>query len=255
MKKILVLALTVLTLCALTVSASAYGVRVPILLYHNIAESYDPGGSLLHITPQRFQEHMQALKDAGYTTISFQEYYEYLHDQRALPLKSIIVSFDDGYYSNYQFAYPVLKGLGMKGTIFIVTSTVGQTPGVYPHFTWEQAKEMSDSGVIEIGTHTHNHDSLSEMSLAQIRKEIRLSKYLIEKNLGKSCDFIAYPFGFWQEEVYTTAMEAGFKLQCKVGDVGHNTKANPNEPLKRLTVDGQTTPDGLLEQINLNLAQ
>lgn len=252
MKKITAL---VLVLILLTTQSFAYGVKVPVILYHNIAEEYNPDEALLHITPQRFREHMEALVENGFTPISMKEYYDYVNGQGQIPYNSILVTFDDGYISNYEYAYPIMKEMGLKGTIFIVTSTVGQSPGAYPHFTWAQAKEMSDSGVMEIGSHTHTHGALSMLDLAVVRKEIRYSKYLIEKNLGKPCDYIAFPYGFWHEDVFITAHYAGYKLQCMVGEQGYNEKTDEvARPLKRLTISGLLTGDQLVELINQNLS-
>lgn len=236
-------------------SCFAYGVKVPVILYHNLAYEYDENDALLHITPERFFEHMQALKNAGYKTLSLNEYYKYLNGETDIPDNSVIVTFDDGYLSNYEYAYPILKELGMKAAIFVVTGTVGKTPGEYPHFNWKQAREMSDSGVIEIGTHTHSHDALTDLSTAQIRKEIRYSKYLVEKNMDMPCDYIAFPYGFWHDEVFGTAVDAGFKLQCMVGEEGYNEKSDGTvRPLKRITVSGNLTGEDLLNLLKENLS-
>ena len=232
----------------------AYGVKVPVILYHNIAEEYDEGDALLNITPERFREHMEALKSAGFKTLSLSEYYEYINGKINIPYYSVIVTFDDGYLSNYQYAYPILKQLKQKAAIFVVTSTVGKKPGTYPHFTWEQAREMSDSGVIEIGTHTHSHDALTDLTTAQIRKEIRYSKYLAEKNMDRPCDYIAFPYGFWHDEVFETAVGAGYKLQCMVGEEGYNERSDGTQrPLRRITISGNLTGEGLLKLLKDNL--
>ena len=67
-----------------------------------------------------------------------------------LPDKPILITFDDGYASNYMYAYPILKKLGMQATIFVITDRRGKTLSVNPHFSWNQAREMQDSGVIDI---------------------------------------------------------------------------------------------------------
>lgn len=97
-------------------------------------------------------------------------------------------------------AFPILKELEIPATIFVVTDTVGATKESgkvnYSHFTWEQAKEMQDSGLIDIESHTNDHVKLGELDKDTLNYELRKSKYLIEKNLGKTCDMIAYPLRF-----------------------------------------------------------
>ena len=99
-------------------------IKVPIILYHNITK--DPaleGNPLLNITPENFQIHMQTLKDNGWNTISFEDYYNYVKNNTPLPTNPIIITFDDGYLSNYTYAFPILKNLQMKATIFTIILT------------------------------------------------------------------------------------------------------------------------------------
>lgn len=129
--------LFILSLCLALAFSNVFAVSdtdVPILLYHNIAENYNAEDNLLHITPERFKEHMQALNNAGYTSISYKDYQNYVKGLGEIPEKSIIVAFDDGYLSNYTYAFPILKEFGMKAAIFIVTGSVDNDKTVYPHF-------------------------------------------------------------------------------------------------------------------------
>ncbi len=240
-------------------SASAYpdtsNVRVPVILYHNIMDpdhngSYDP---LLNISPGLFESHMQAIKNDGYTTIGFAEYYNWLQNGVPLPPKPIIITFDDGYYSNYQYAYPVLKKLNMKATIFIIADRRGRALSENPHFSWNQAREMLDSGVIDIQSHTYSHRVLSTLSDSEIAYEMSASKKLIESNLGRKCNVVAYPQGAMNDTVIAGARKAGYKLGCKVGDSGTNSLADDPYAIKRITVNGNQTGARLLEVIEENM--
>ncbi|MDD4688126.1 MAG: polysaccharide deacetylase family protein [Eubacteriales bacterium] len=228
-------------------------VTVPIILYHAIEENYPDEISNLAITSKLFEEHMQALLKHGYTTISFQEYMDFKFNNAKLPEKPIIIAFDDGYLSNYTKAYPILLKYRMKATIFIVASTVGkQYPEVnYAHFTWDQARTMINSGLIEIGSHTYYHNDVSQYSSEKANLDLRLSKYLIDTNLGFNCKLLAFPYGLFTEENQQQALEAGYTLSCKVGDVGVNTKDTPITELKRLTIFGTYTSENVINYINV----
>ncbi|MCK9479369.1 MAG: polysaccharide deacetylase family protein [Firmicutes bacterium] len=229
-------------------------VKVPVLLYHNIMEKTDGENPLVTITPRVFREHMTALKNAGFEAITFDDFYNYAYNEAALPKKPIIISFDDGYESNYRYTYPILQELGIKATIFIVTETVGAIDGVnYPHFTWDEAKEMTESGLIDIQSHSHSHQDISLLSESEAVREIRLSKYLIETNLDKKCEVFAYPFGSVTDFAAQAVSEAGYKMQCRVGDSGYNIKNAVSQPLRRITVWGSWSADTLLDLINQNL--
>lgn len=228
---------------------------VPILMYHNINDQYDPANASVEMSQEDFREQMETLKEAGYTTITFEEYLDYDNGLAELPDKPIMINFDDGYLNNYTRAYPILKELGMKATIFVITGRMGMSGGVtYPHFTWEQAKIMEDSGVIDIESHTNFHNNLKDVSLETAIQELRKSKYLIQKNLGKDATVLAYPYGDFTEEVKQAAIDAGYlaAVKVKLGNPGVNRKGQDVYELKRLTVYGGMTGEQLLELIQEN---
>ncbi len=225
--------------------------KVPILLYHHITtEEFSGGNEISLISPRDFRLHMTAIK-VNFTPISLRQYYEYVLDETGevtIPDNPIIVTFDDGYLSNYEIAFPILKELEIPATIFVVTDTVGEIGGEgkvnYSHFTWEQAREMEESGLIEIQSHTANHTELATLPVNQMVVELRKSKYEIEKNLGHECDMIAFPYGSYNEAVETASQAAGYKLQARVDDKSSEEAFQVNLPsegvnsLVRMTVSG-----------------
>ncbi|MBQ9737346.1 MAG: polysaccharide deacetylase family protein [Clostridia bacterium] len=236
-------------------------VIIPVLMYHNLAEEYPKGSEGANITPELFEEHMQGILDKGYTPIFVADYYDSVQNGTPLPQNPIIVTFDDGYLSNYEIAFPILKRLNIPATIFIVTSTVGAKAedGMVStsHFTWEQAKEMQESGIIDIHSHSHTHKNMTQISPAQLQEELRLSKYLIEKNLGKSCFVFSYPFGGYNETTSRLANFAGYSMQILVnyaesGEdyLANNTKSGI-EHFTRLTISGDMTVKDLFDIIDL----
>ncbi|MCF6410089.1 polysaccharide deacetylase family protein [Pseudalkalibacillus salsuginis] len=132
--------------------------EIPILMYHHFTES-----ETTTVSVERFKEQMLAIKNAGYNTITDDQLYRFLYYKKPLPEKLIMITMDDSYESNYIHAYPILKELGMKATIYIVVSDQEKTPGTIPHLTWEQTEEMYKSGVMDIQSHTfdsHRFNSL-----------------------------------------------------------------------------------------------
>lgn len=241
-------------------------VKVPILLYHHIAEDFSESRAISIISPRDFRLHMTAIK-TQYTPISLREYVEFVNcrdGSKTLPRNPIIITFDDGYLSNYEVAYPILKELNIPATIFIVTDTVGETAGdgkvEFSHFTWEQAREMQSSGLIEIQSHTNDHVKLGELGNDTVNYELRKSKYLIEKNLGTTCDMIAYPYGSYSAAAIEASDKAGYDVQCLVGDDATDIDYEVNLPrdgvknLTRITVSGLMGNVNVLELIRQALA-
>src|SRR5690606_30612784 len=134
------------------VSNSTGSIEIPVLMYHILL----PGrNDSISVDPARFKEQMLALASAGYNTITEAELLDYLEQKAALPEKPILITFDDGYLSNYTEAFPILKELNMKASIYVVASRIfedsGSIAGEYPKISWKQAREMK--GTISIQSH------------------------------------------------------------------------------------------------------
>lgn len=232
-------------------------VKVPILLYHHISDDFDSSNAISIISPRDFRLHMTAIK-TQYTPISLRDYVDFVKcrdGSKTIPTNPIIITFDDGYSSNYEVAFPILKELEIPATIFVVTDTVGATKESgkvnYSHFTWEQAKEMQDSGLIDIESHTNDHLKLGELDKDTLNYELRKSKYLIEKNLGKTCDMIAYPYGSYSDIAIDASHKAGFIAQCLVGDDATDIDYEVNIPRDGVENMTRITVSGLMGNVNV----
>ena len=253
MKKVIAIALLICLLFSINVSAEE--IIIPSLMYHNINNNYSHNRGSVEISAERFDEHMKVLKDNGYTAIFFNEYLECLQGKKEFPKKPILITFDDGYLSNYTIGFPILKKHGMKATIFIVTGRMGLQGAVtYPHFTWEQALEMEKSGTIDIQSHTQYHSHLAEISSSSLTLELRKSKYIIEKMLNKKVNILAYPYGEWNDNVILSAKNAGYDA-CVLADPvdpGVNRIGDNPYLIKRITVYGHMSGKVLLDEIKKN---
>jgi len=144
-------------------TADSYTCEVPILLYHHLT---DRPKTRADISPATFRSHMEALCTAGYTAVTAADMIAYVEEGKPLPPRPVWITFDDGYTSNYALAYPILRELGLKATVFAIGSSLGKTTykstayPITPHFSQAQAEEMMASGVIEVQSHTwdmHQH--------------------------------------------------------------------------------------------------
>lgn len=191
------------------------GTKILVLNYHKV----DNMDISLSVLPKDFDRQMKYLKDNNFHTITPQEMYAALTEGAELPENPVVITFDDGYYDNYKYAYPILKKYGFKGTIFVVTSFLDR--GQQGYITWGQAQEMESSGVINIESHTVTHSSMTEQTDEQLRYEMAESKRDIEQRLGKTVDFIAYPTGTFNLHIASLVKEAGYKgaFTIKYGNV------------------------------------
>lgn len=136
-------------------------VNVPILLYHHF--SADPTEDTAVVSQDTFRHHMQLIKENGYEAITFEDLIGFTEGNKQLPEKPVIITFDDGYQSNYEYAFPVLKEENMKGTIFVIGVSIGDKEfykdtehKLTPHFGREEIDIMKASGLISIESHTYD---------------------------------------------------------------------------------------------------
>ncbi len=252
MKKFLICFCVFLYLLSQTVCAETV---VPILMYHNINETYLPENANVEMTPAEFKEQMEALLNAGYTPITLYDYVDWVNGMETLPEKPVIITFDDGYLNNYTHAFPIIKALNIPITIFIITDRMGMSDGVaYPHFTWEQAKEMLDSGLVDIESHTNMHSDLLLADEKTAINELRMSKYLIQKHLGRTANFLAYPYGNFTDAVKLQAQKAGYMacVKIKPQTQGVNKIDNDLYELKRITAFGGMSGEDFINYIEEN---
>ena len=190
----------------------------PALLYHKISKPRRDSRIRGAFTPpRRFRRQLTYLKDQGFNFYTASELIHHFQTQGKFPQQSVALTFDDGWRDNYTNAFPVLKELGIKATIFIIPSCVGQMstaattlPGDrgYLHLSREEILEMSDAG-IEFGSHTMNHAQLNQISAPEVKTEIETAKSAIESLVQKPCWTIAYPSGYFSDTARRAARDAG----------------------------------------------
>lgn len=215
------------------------GVDVPILMYHGLIK--DPKlQNKFFISPTTFENDLDYLSKNGYTTISMKELIDYVEtDDANLPEKPIILTFDDGYYNNYFYAFPILKEKNAKATISIIGaltekfSQVDENNPAYSHVTWTQIKEMLNSNLIEIQNHTmdmHTYDKGRKGATQNTNESLEAYKKVLENDVGALQNRIeemtgqrpntfTYPFGFVGKNSDDLLKDMGFKatLGCEEG--------------------------------------
>lgn len=188
------------------IKTTSQDINIPILCYHDVTPN-NPDNNGLLISPEKFKEQLQYLKDNNYTPITLDELYDYLRNNKEIPEKPVVITFDDGYKGNYEYAYPLLKEFKFPATMFVISNYVGGTD----FMTTEQLKEMSNNG-IEIESHTSKHDDLSKLNETEQVETLKNAKTSLEKIIEKPVDFVAYPFGRHNSSTRIAAEKAGYKL-------------------------------------------
>jgi len=178
---------------------------VAVLNYHQIN---DVDKNALTVTVKDFDDQMRYLSENNYNVITPKEMLDAFKNNAKIPDKTVIITFDDGYKDNYENAYPILKKYNLKGTIFVITDYVS----LYPNYiTWDEAKEMQKSGVINLESHTMDHFNLLKISKNDARLQLANSKYWLEAHLKKPVTFLAYPEGDYNEDLKNMLKELKYE--------------------------------------------
>src|SRR5947207_2897407 len=209
--------------------------QVIIFCYHRLVDKVRYPGT--EITPAAFEAQMKELKDKGITVISMQDLLAWKRGEKNIPPRCAVVTFDDGWKSQYEVAWPILKKFGYPVTLFIYTEGVrGGSLGGGEAITWEQLADMRDNGV-DIEAHTATHQDLREGHTVTViepggkrtRKKLTGADYekwvqnevvgckeLLEQRLGIKTNCFAVPFGNYNERVKELARNAGYEAMFTV---------------------------------------
>lgn len=184
--------------------------RVPILVYHSIAPAH-PGQSaeqrLLDVDTAMFRRQMSYLAANRYSVIPLGMLLDALQGQGSLPSRSVVITFDDGWLSQYEHALPVLEQMHFPATFFVITLQVGRGS---MYMGVDDLKELQRVGMT-IASHSRTHPNLTKVSDAQLREEVLGSRKDLQKMLGVTPDLFAYPYGSWNRRVAAAVKVAGYR--------------------------------------------
>jgi peptidoglycan/xylan/chitin deacetylase (PgdA/CDA1 family) len=224
-------------------------IPIPILAYHNFTKDE---GSSYQINIVEFEKQMDYLAAHNYSVISLSELLKGLRDGQ-LPPKPIVITIDDGFKSTYTLAYPILKKYNFPVTLFLYTDFIEKNSY---SLTWEEIREMTKNN-IEIGSHTLSHCNLLkyqknenyETYLARIKKEIFLSKEILESKIGGKVKFFAYPYGVYSPIINNLVIQAGYEGILNANSMNNNLNADPFL-LNRQIIFGQSPLNSFIQILN-----
>ena len=223
-------------------------IKLPIIMYHHLIKN-NSRLSDFTIRPEQFEKDMIYLKEKGYETINTKQLLGYFYNNEPLPEKPIMITFDDGHESFYEYAYPILKKYDLKAVLSVVgsfTDTYSENEDHninYSYSTWKQINEMSDSGYVEIGNHTydlHKTDKGRKGCSKKSGEDLESYRKFLTKDVSKLQEQIinytgynpgifTYPFGSFNKDTKQIIKDLGFSIifTCS-GVVNEIDKNNPD---------------------------
>lgn len=187
-------------------------VKVPVLMYHNIATVPKKGSASyrgLFVSPSMFAQQMKYLKDNGYKTLTPTEFADILKSGKNPKQKSVLITFDDGSRGQYKYAYPVLKKYKMTATFYIIAD---RSP-----IKKSEIKDMAKHGMI-IDSHTSTHRDLKRLKGDKnFRYELKTSKKTLEGTTGQTIASIAYPGCVADSRTLNVLKDYGYRIGFSCG--------------------------------------
>lgn len=212
------------------------GIALPIVMYHHILKEQARLNQYT-ISPAELRSDLQYLKDGGYTPIVVADLLAFVKGEAELPEKPVMITFDDGYESFHEYAFPILKEFGFKSVFSVVGTYADQYSAAddhhirYSHCTWNQLALLQASGLVEIQNHSYNlhlnengrHGSMmkagedAEGYRKLLSTDLGKLQALCEVELGSTPTAFTYPFGRVSTQALPILKELGFSaaLTCE----------------------------------------
>lgn len=212
------------------------GVELPVLMYHQLLKDEARVGDYV-ITPSMLEQDIIELKSRGYTPVHIQEILDYNAGRSALPAKPVLITFDDGYETFYEYGFSVFQQYNVPAVVSVIGKYSDLYTGKserhlsYAHLTWPEIKEMYDSGLVEIGNHTYGlhandggrkgvlkqENESEEVYVKMLKSDLSSLNEEILQETGKSARVFAYPFGAYGtlEQQVVEEMKFSVVLTCE----------------------------------------
>jgi peptidoglycan/xylan/chitin deacetylase (PgdA/CDA1 family) len=222
---------------------------VPILCYHNLGSQ--TRGRLL-MSASAFEEQMRYLKREGYHVITLKEFLAFASLRQQLPRKTVVLTFDDGWRSFKEFAYPILKELGFPATLFIYTDFIGARIAM----SWPELKELAQEG-FDIQAHSKTHEDMrrkptesDEEYARRMQTELVQPLTIFQQRVGQSPKILAYPYGSHDDEVVKRVREAGYQAALDVRRQG-NPSFTPTLTIHRAQIYSEMNLDDFIRNLTV----
>jgi peptidoglycan/xylan/chitin deacetylase (PgdA/CDA1 family) len=228
------------------VTVDARSATVPILMYHVIAGP-QAGAPFpqLYITPTLFDAQMRALYGAGWTAVTMDQLWSAWNGRARLPPgRPMVISFDNGYSSQYNAAFPVLRHFHWPGVLNVQLTGLPRAQG---GLSAKAIRRLVAAGW-ELDTQGESHADLVALDHAALQHEVVDARRILQRRYGVPVNWFCYPSGHYDPQVIDTVRAAGYRGATTVVPGWADRRDDPYR-LPRLRVLGETSPAQLLDEI------
>jgi len=231
--------------------------RIPVLMYHRVGDAHNDWERKYCVSSARFSAHMHTLAHTGWQAVTIDDFFSWLDGKIELPEQSFLLTFDDGFLGVYEYAAPVLTALGWPATVFLVSQLIGQRDAwceahnpsgvTYPLMDASQIRELRECG-FSFHSHTRSHADLLTLDDNALHDQLAGARDDLQTVLGVAVDYLAYPYGRYDDRVLLAAQAAGYCAAFSV-QPGFNRPDIDRFRLRRLDVFGTDSAAVLCRKI------
>jgi len=193
--------------------------RIPVLCYHQFTEESESKNKMV-VTRAEFESQMDYLAANDYQVLALSDLGSFLNGKKELPIRSVVITIDDGYKSYLEVAYPILKKYDFPSTMFVYPDFIGAGPAL----KWRDVKFLSKAPLVDIQSHSKSHDSLSPLPLGESDKdylsrlkiEVEGAEKILSRRTKQRISHFAYPYGNSSLEIVDLLEQNDYELAVTV---------------------------------------
>lgn len=267
---LLFVAVSLAPTCQLVADSNVPVGAVAVLMYHHVDDGVQSANI---VSPSTLESHIEAILRSGLEIISLAQLSQWL-DQPDPSTSAVVLAFDDGYESFYHHVFQLLQRYQIPASCFLIVSSseiasrsTSTDPSMYPHLTFDQLREMSNTGVVELGSHSYDGHKYVQTQrgsrpylveplvgeahadfIQRVSEDLAKSKQVIERVTGTECRYFSYPYGWTTDVLKDVVRQCGFDLAFTTRH-GAIAASADRYSLPRIAVRPEMTGADLIEMV------
>lgn len=215
--------------------------QLKLIYYHDVVSNN--GYSYMQITTQKFYTQMRYLKDNEYITLNYNDLDNKQYDDEK---KNVLITFDDGWLSNYKVVYPIMKELDLKFNIFLEVGAIGNKEN---YLTWDMVNEMKDSSLVGFGAHTFSHIDARTIDDNNVNLEIIKSNELIKEKTNLITKDFCFPYGYYNKETINYIEKLGVYDRLYTSDGISTINRNNIKIFGRVGIENEDSMEDFINKL------
>ena len=214
------------------------------IYYHDVVKG--EGNSYNTINFNKFNNQINLLKNLNYNSLTFED-LNLVDNKRLNNDNFILITFDDGYRSNYELVFPIMKKLNIKFNIFLEVEKINKDEN---YLTWNMVNEMNESGIVGFGSHTYSHIDLRFMTKEQKNKEIYFANEEIFRNTGIIIKDFCYPYGAYNKASHILLDSSNIYKRIFTSDGTYVKENKFTSVIGRVGIENEDSDKTFLSKLN-----